>query len=70
MLNLASESYYGLDEVGTRVWQLLSETTSASAVVDALLDEYEVGTEQLRNDVERIVAELAKAGLISLEAPA
>lgn len=70
LLNLASESYFGLDEVGTRVWQLLSETTSASALVDSLLAEYEVGAEQLRNDVERIVVELAEAGLISLEASA
>ena len=68
LLNLANESYFGLDEVGTRVWQVLGETQSANDVVTRLVDEYDVTVDQLRQDVERLITELADAGLVSVGA--
>ncbi len=65
LLNLANESYFGLDEVGTRIWQVLAETSSLPDVVTRLLEEYDVAPEQLRADVERLVTQLAEAGLVS-----
>ena len=69
LLNLANESYFGLDEVGTRIWQVLAETSSLPDVVTRLLTEYDVTPEQLREDVERLVAQLSEAGLVSTAAP-
>jgi len=69
LLNLANESYFGLDEVGTRIWQVLSETSSLPDVVTRLLAEYDVAPEQLRADVERLVTQLAEAGLVSTSPP-
>lgn len=66
LLNLANEKYFGLDLVGTRVWQLLNETQSADDVVTRLTEEYDVPTEQLRADVERLITELVAAGLVSI----
>lgn len=66
LLNLANENYFGLDEVGTRVWQVLSETQSANDVVTRLTEEYDVPTDQLRVDVARLIAEIAAAELVSL----
>ena len=68
LLNLANESYFGLDEVGTRVWQVLGETHSANDVVTRLLAEFDVTVDQLRQDVERLITELADAGLVSVGA--
>ena len=68
LLNLANESYFGLDEVGTRVWQVLGETNSANDVVSRLVAEFDVTVEQLRQDVERLIIELADAGLVSVGA--
>ena len=65
LLNLTNESYFGLDEVGTRIWQVLAETSSLPDVVTRLLEEYDVAPEQLRADVERLVTQLAEAGLVS-----
>lgn len=70
LLNLANENYFGLDEVGTRVWQVLGETRNANDVVTRLIEEYDVPTERLRADVERLITELAAAGLVSLGEPA
>ena len=34
LLNVNTENYYGLDEVGTRIWAVLSEAPSIAAAVD------------------------------------
>jgi hypothetical protein len=64
LLDLASESYFGLDAVGTRIWQLLQDGADESGLVDALLDEYEVEREVLERDVADLLDRLAEAGLI------
>lgn len=67
LLHLATEHYYGLDEVGSRVWQLLREHRTLDPIVAALLNEYEVDETTLRGDLERLLDELADLGLIHLE---
>ena len=64
LLDLASEQYFGLDSVGTRIWALLNEGAGADAVVDTLLGEYEVERATLAADVDELLARLAEAGLI------
>lgn len=67
LLHLGTENYYGLDEVGSRVWQLLREHRTVDPIVAALLREYEVDEPTLRNDLERLLDELADLGLIHVE---
>jgi len=69
LLNLVNEHYFGLDPVGSRIWQLLGETDQAGTLVARLLQEYEVEEPQLRGDVERLISELLDAGLVQLSAP-
>jgi hypothetical protein len=64
LLDLESESYFGLDEIGTRVWLLLNEGKSVGQMVDVLLEEYEVERATLEGDVDELLGELAEAGLI------
>jgi hypothetical protein len=64
LLDLDSEQYFGLDAVGTRVWQLIGAGVTADAVVDTLLGEYEVERATLAADVDELLARLADAGLI------
>ena len=66
LLDLASESYFGLDVVGTRVWQLLESGTAREELTDILLHEYEVEREVLENDVSELLDRLHDAGLITL----
>jgi hypothetical protein len=66
LLDLHSEQYFGLDAVGTRIWQLLGEGAGAEAVVEVLLAEYEVERETLAADVAELLDRLAEAGLIRL----
>jgi hypothetical protein len=64
ILNLDSECYFGLDEVGTRMWAALTTTPDVAAATDALLAEFDVEPEQLRTDLDEFVAALADAGLV------
>lgn len=67
MLDLGSERYYGLDEVGARIWQLLDEHHDVETVVDQVLAEYEVEEEQLRSDLADLIDNLVDAGLVTIE---
>ena len=67
LLDLQSESYFGLDEVGTRVWQLLQESGDMESIFETILEEYDVEKEQLRKDLDDLVNKLVEAGLVSIE---
>ncbi len=67
MLDLGSERYFGLDEVGARVWQLLDEHHDVETVVAQMLAEYDVEEEQLRSDLAELIDNLAEAGLVTVE---
>jgi hypothetical protein len=67
LLDLSSESYFGLDEVGTRVWAMLKEGAETSAIVETLLGDYEVGRTQLEADLAELLDQLEAAGLITRE---
>jgi hypothetical protein len=68
ILHLASGVYFGLDSVGTRMWQLLSEHGSKDKVIEALLDEYEVEEGQLRRDLDELIRQLIDKGLVTFDA--
>lgn len=65
ILDMQGEQYFSLNEVGSKLWRLLESNSNLSLAIIALLDQYEVEGEQLRQDVERLVAELISAGLAS-----
>lgn len=70
ILDLATSTYFGLDPVGARVWQLLQEQTDLQRVCARLLDEFDVTQERLEEDVLRLLQELKDAGLVQLESGA
>ncbi len=65
-LNLKSERYFGLDEIGTRMWTLLTENQSIQAAYDAMLAEYDVDAARLRTDVDELVQKLLEHGLVEV----
>lgn len=66
LLDLKSQRYFGLDAVGTRSWQLLSELGSTSAVTEALLLEFDVSRRRLEEDLQAFFSRLTDAGLVHL----
>jgi len=66
ILDLASGTYYGLDPIGARMWQLMTDGQTLAVICDTLLDEYEVTRETLEGDILRLTEELRAKGLVSL----
>jgi hypothetical protein len=64
LLNLTDGKYYGLDEVGTRTWELLSQSGRLDQTYQTLLQEYDVSPEQLQQDLLRLANELLSRGLL------
>ena len=66
LLNLRSESYYSLDEMGTEMWTALTGSDSIEAAYEKLLDEYDVEPERLRADLSELVEQLTAKGLLDV----
>ena len=67
LLDLNNENYFGLNEVGTRIWQLLQEQNNLEIIYDIMLDEYEVDAKQLRKDFDDIINQRVESGLIAFK---
>ena len=66
VLDLESGTYYGLDEVGLRMWTLLHSHGDVGFVYQAILEEYEVPPKRLRQDLLDFVDLLASQSLLEL----
>ena len=66
LLDLQGEAYFGLDPVGTRMWNLLAEGDSLKEVVDTMATEYDVSEAQLESDVVDLVVRLKDEGIVSV----
>jgi hypothetical protein len=66
LLDTVGGIYFGLNEVGCRIWQLLQRETHLVKICDALLREYQVPPGQLRHDLEKIILDLEDHGLVEV----
>jgi hypothetical protein len=64
ILNLETGKYYGLNEIGTRMWTLITEHGCLQPVYNALLEEYDVHEERLQSDLLELVDDLVARGLL------
>jgi hypothetical protein len=67
ILNLKEGVYYGLNPVGARIWSMLQQPRRVGAILEALLDEYEVAPESCEQDLLRLLQDLAARGLIEVK---
>lgn len=72
ILQLQSGTYYGLQSVGYRIWQLLQQPLTFAAICNAVIGEYDVTPEQCQTEVADFLQELSAAGLVRIgrETPA
>jgi hypothetical protein len=66
LLNLDSERYFGLDDVGTRMWMALKSSESIQQAHELLLTEYDVEPEQLQQDLFDLIQKLIEHDLVRL----
>ncbi len=66
LLNLKSEIYFGLDQIGTRMWTLLTTSDTIRAAYESLLAEYDVGADNLSEDLRDLIEKLIANGLVTI----
>jgi hypothetical protein len=64
LVNLNTEVYLGLNQVGTRMWSALNDASSVQAAYDALIEEYDADPTELRRDLEEFIDRLFAEQLI------
>jgi len=67
LLDMESENYFGLDEVGTAIWQAMQEYGTLQEVLNALLEQYDVEPEVLESDLSDFVGKLVESGLVEVK---
>jgi hypothetical protein len=67
LLNLDNEEYYGLDEVGTTIWEAVTGAPTLDAAMSTLLEEFDVDADTLTGDVEQLLQQLSARGLVDLD---
>ena len=67
IFNTLHEKYYGLNDVGTRVWALIQETRTVGEIVRIVTQEYDVEPERFEQDLTRLLQDLQSANLIEIK---
>ena len=66
MMSLEKGNYYGLNSVGSRIWELIEQEISVKDICVRLIDEYEVEEKHCKKVVVFFLEEMEKSGLISI----
>ncbi len=68
LLDLSSEQYFGLNEVGVQLWRALEADGNLEVAHQKLLALYEVEADRLAEDLLTLVGDLERAGLVRVQA--
>jgi hypothetical protein len=66
LLNLETERYFGLDETGTRMWQIVTAASNIDLAYQELLAEFDVAPEMLRSNFTDLLSRLLENGLLEV----
>ena len=66
MMNLDKGEYFMMNEVGSRIWEIISEPINVRRIIDTLRSEYEVDKETCKDTVVEFLGRLNNADLISI----
>ncbi|EAU55006.1 lasso peptide biosynthesis PqqD family chaperone [Mariprofundus ferrooxydans] len=66
MMSVNEGSYYGLNGVGSQIWELLEQEMSVDAICTELLGHFDVEEEQCRSEVLTFLEEMATSNVIEI----
>ena len=68
MMSIQEGKYYGLNPVGSRIWELLAQPRTLARVCDILLAEYDIPAEECQREVVEFVEKLLEKKLVKIAA--
>ncbi len=66
ILNMRNGKYYGVDSVGSSVWDAIQTPVSFRDLQSAIMAEYEVDEETCRKAIRSFLEKMAREGLIEV----
>jgi hypothetical protein len=66
ILNINTGKYYALNEIGTRIWELIPEYGETEAILKILINEFNADASVMRRDLLGLINHLVSANLVSL----
>lgn len=66
MMNMEKGQYFMMNEVGSRIWEIIEEPIKVSEIINALLSEFEVEREECENTVMEFLNDLNYGALIKV----
>lgn len=64
LLDMATQQYFGLNDTGARMWEMLSRLKDTESVLREMEGRYEVSREVVEADLTDLVGRLEAAGLV------
>jgi hypothetical protein len=64
LLDVSTGQYFGLDQIGGRIWQLCDGTRSVRQIAEVVCDEYDAAGQSVEDDVAGLVSELVGESLL------
>lgn len=64
MMSVDSGEYFGLDPVGSRIWELIENPIRVDSLLDLLIDEFDVSKEQCESDTFEFLNELRDKNIL------
>jgi len=64
MMSVENGEYFGLDPVGSRIWELIENPIRIESLINLLLEEFDVSREQCENDSFEFLNELLEKNLL------
>jgi hypothetical protein len=68
LLHLENKFYYSLNLTGSFIWRLLEDKQELSedVILEAILDNFDVSSDEAKSDVNEFIEDLTKEGLIKI----
>ncbi len=66
MMSIENGKYFGMDSIGSRIWEIIEQPRSVSQLCAILLEEFDVEPDQCERDVTEFLEELIKEKLIKV----
>ena len=66
MMSIEKGEYFGLDEVGTRIWDLIEQPRSVDQLCSRLQEEFEIDNETCEKHVLGFLDNLSQLGLVDV----
>ncbi len=67
MMDIDKGKYFSMNPVATRVWELLDKPSSAGGLCNQLLEEFDVGQDQCRKEVQQLLDKMTELDLLEVQ---